>query len=140
MHSKINLNVIKNEYKIIPKKRLGQNFIFDNNILNKIISNILPIKNFNIIEIGPGPGGLTLAILKNRPKKIILIEKDIFFKIINNILTEYGDIESNLIIDDFLNFNLKKYISTNTKIVSNLLLFIYSILLKILPFNDALKK
>ena len=33
MHSKINLNVIKNEYKIIPKKRLGQNFIFDNNIL-----------------------------------------------------------------------------------------------------------
>ena len=51
--------------RVKPKKYLGQNFIFDQNILNKIISNILPIKNFNIIEIGPGPGGLTLAILKN---------------------------------------------------------------------------
>ena len=104
MLEEINLKNIKNKYKITPKKYLGQNFIFDQNILNKIISNILPIKNFNIIEIGPGPGGLTLAILKNRPKKIILIEKDSSFcKIINNILTEYGDIESNLIIDDFLN-------------------------------------
>ena len=109
MLEEINLKNIKNKYKIIPKKHLGQNFIFDQNILNKIISNILPIKNFNIIEIGPGPGGLTLAILKNKPKKIILIEKDSSFcKIINNILTEYNDIESNLIIDDFLNFNLEK--------------------------------
>ena len=69
MHEEINLTNIKNKYKIIPKKYLGQNFIFDQNILNKIISNILPIKNYNIIEIGPGPGGLTLAILKNKPKK-----------------------------------------------------------------------
>ena len=69
MYEEINLKNIKNKYKITPKKHLGQNFIFDQNILNKIISNILPIKNFNIIEIGPGPGGLTLAILKNNPKK-----------------------------------------------------------------------
>ena len=87
MHEEINLKNIKNKYKIIPKKHLGQNFIFDQNILNKIISNILPIKNYNIIEIGPGPGGLTLAILKNKPKKVILIEKDSSFcSIINNIL------------------------------------------------------
>ena len=59
MLEEINLKNIKNKYKIIPKKHLGQNFIFDQNILNKIISNILPIENFNIIEIGPGPGGLT---------------------------------------------------------------------------------
>ena len=118
MLEEINLKNIKNKYKITPKKHLGQNFIFDQNILNKIISNILPIKNFNIIEIGPGPGGLTLAILKNKPKKIILIEKDSSFcQIINNILTQYNDIESNLIIDDFLNFNLKKYINSNKKIV-----------------------
>ena len=73
MIEEINLKNIKNKYKIVPKKKLGQNFIFDQNILNKIISNILPVKNFDIIEIGPGPGGLTLAILKNKPKKIIEI-------------------------------------------------------------------
>ena len=82
----INLKNIKNKYKITPKKHLGQNFIFDQNILNKIISNILPIKNFNVIEIGPGPGGLTLAILKNNPKKITLIEKDSSFCSIINII------------------------------------------------------
>ena len=131
MHNEINLKNIKRKYKIIPKKRLGQNFIFDQNILNKIISNILPIKDFNIIEIGPGPGGLTLAILKNSPKKIILIEKDSSFSgLINNILKEYKHIKSNLIIDDFLNFNLEKHINSNTKIISNLPLSIYSNLIK----------
>ncbi len=142
MYSKINLNVIKNEYKIIPKKRLGQNFIFDNNILNKIISNILPIKNFNIIEIGPGPGGLTLAILKNKPKKIILIEKDdSFCNIINNILQEYKHVKSHLIIDDFLNFNLEKHINSSTKIISNLPYYLSSqILLKVLPLNKNIKE
>ena len=142
MPEEINLKNIKDKYKIIPKKHLGQNFIFDQNILSKIISYILPIKNFNIIEVGPGPGGLTLEILKNEPKKIILIEKDSSFcSIINNILSEYNHIESNLIIDDFLNFNLEKYINSNTKIVSNLPYYLSTqILLKVLPFNDKLKE
>ncbi len=138
MHEEIKLKNIKNKYKITPKKHLGQNFIFDQNILNKIISNILPIKNFNIIEIGPGPGGLTLAILKNNPKKITLIEKDSsFYNIINNILKAYNHIDSNLIIADFLKLKLDKHINSNTKIVSNLPYCISTqILLKVLPFND----
>ena len=142
MHEEVNLKNIKNKYKIIPKKHLGQNFIFDKNILNKIISNILPIKNFNIIEIGPGPGGLTLEILKNEPKKILLIEKDSSFcSILNNILKEYNHIENNLIIDDFLNFNLEKHINFDTKIVSNLPYYLSTqILLKVLPFNDGIKE
>ena len=142
MYEEINLKNIKKKYKIIPKKQLGQNFIFDQNILNKIISNILPIKNFDIIEIGPGPGGLTLAILKNNPKKMTLIEKDSSFcNIINNILKEYNHIESNLIIDDFLNFNLEKHINSNTKIVSNLPYYLSTkILLKVLPLYDGIKE
>ncbi len=138
MHEEINLKNIKNKYKIIPKKHLGQNFIFDQNILNKIVRNILPIKEFNIIEIGPGPGGLTLAILKNKPKKIILIEKDSSFSsLIKNILNEYKHIKSNLIIDDFLNFNLEKNLNSETKIISNLPYYLSTeILLKVLPFNE----
>ena len=57
------------------KKSLGQNFLIDQNIINKIV-NIVNIKDKNILEIGPGTGNLTLEILKRKPKKIILIEKD----------------------------------------------------------------
>ena len=142
MPDDINLRNIKNKYNIFPKKKLGQNFIFDKNILNKIISNILPIKNYNILEIGPGPGGLTLAILRNKPKKIILIEKDSSFKnIIKNILSEFSNINSELIIDDFLKIDLEKYLKTDTKIVSNLPYYLSSqILLKILPMNFNIKE
>jgi len=54
---------------IIPKKSLGQNFLKDKNIVNKII-NTININNNNIIEIGPGLGILTENILKLKPKKI----------------------------------------------------------------------
>ena len=60
---------------IKAKKSLGQNFLVDQNIINKII-NIVDIKDKNILEIGPGTGSLTLEILKKKPKKIIVIEKD----------------------------------------------------------------
>ena len=60
---------------IRPKKSVGQNFLIDQNVINKIVS-IVNIKDKNILEIGPGTGNLTLEILKRKPKKIILIEKD----------------------------------------------------------------
>ena len=62
---------------IKAKKSLGQNFLIDQNIINKII-NVVDIKNKNVLEIGPGTGNLTLEILKKSPKKVILVEKDIF--------------------------------------------------------------
>ena len=57
------------------KKNLGQNFLIDKNILEKII-NITNIKNKTVLEIGPGTGNLTSYILKKNPKKIFVIEKD----------------------------------------------------------------
>ena len=58
-----------------PKKSLGQNFLIDQNVITKII-NTGSIKNRNILEIGPGTGNLTKEIIKNNPKKIIVVEKD----------------------------------------------------------------
>ena len=58
------------------KKSLGQNFLIDKNIINKII-NLSEIKKKNIIEIGPGNGALTDEILKREPNSLLLIEKDI---------------------------------------------------------------
>ncbi len=67
---------------IKAKKSLGQNFLIDKNVINKII-NIVDIKNKNILEIGPGTGNLTFEILRKNPKKVILVEKDI---ILSNLL------------------------------------------------------
>ena len=60
---------------IKAKKSLGQNFLIDENILEKIV-NIIQIKQKNILEIGPGTGNLTSYILKKNPKKVMVIEKD----------------------------------------------------------------
>ncbi len=60
---------------IKAKKSLGQNFLIDQNIISKI-TDIVNIKDKNILEIGPGTGSLTREILKKKPKKITVIEKD----------------------------------------------------------------
>ena len=60
---------------IKAKKSLGQNFLIDANIINKI-TNLINIENRNILEIGPGTGNLTSSILKKKPRKILVIEKD----------------------------------------------------------------
>jgi len=64
------------KYNLAPKSNLGQNFILDSNLLAKIVASAPAIENQNIIEIGPGPGGLTREILKLKPKKLVVIEKD----------------------------------------------------------------
>ena len=60
---------------IKAKKSLGQNFLIDEDVINKII-NTGSIQNKNILEIGPGTGNLTRAILTKNPKKMFVIEKD----------------------------------------------------------------
>ncbi len=84
--------------RIKPKKSLGQNFLTDNNILDKII-NLINIKDRYILEVGPGSGNLTSRILKENPKKIVVIEKD------NNLaksLNENFKDQLTLINDDIL--------------------------------------
>ena len=60
---------------IKAKKSLGQNFLIDKNILNKIV-NLINIKDKFILEVGPGTGNLTSLILNKKPKKFYVIEKD----------------------------------------------------------------
>ncbi len=62
--------------KIKAKKSLGQNFLIDKNIINKIVNvgNILP--KSSILEIGAGTGNLTEYIFNKNPKKVFIIEKD----------------------------------------------------------------
>ncbi|MGV1985046.1 16S rRNA (adenine(1518)-N(6)/adenine(1519)-N(6))-dimethyltransferase RsmA [Agrobacterium sp. 22-221-1] len=58
------------------KKSLGQNFLFDLNLTQKIARTAGPLDGVTVIEVGPGPGGLTRAILSLGAKKIIAVERD----------------------------------------------------------------
>ena len=60
---------------IRAKKSLGQNFLIDREVLEKI-ANVVQIKDKTILEVGPGTGNLTSFILKKNPKKMFVIEKD----------------------------------------------------------------
>ena len=116
------------------KKSLGQNFLKDKNIILKIIS-LSKMTKRNIIEIGPGTGSLTDEILKQKPKSLILIEKDIkLFESLNKKYLKYKNIK--VICADILNYNLEKIVQDNSIIIGNLPYNISSqILVKIIRFK-----
>ena len=88
---------------IFAKKSLGQNYLIDKNIINKII-NREKIKNKNVIEIGPGKGALTKEIIKKKPRSLLLIEKD--DKLSKILKQEYSDKDKIEVLNpDVLKFN-----------------------------------
>ena len=86
---------------IEAKKSLGQNFLIDNNLLEKI-TNITKIENKTILEIGPGTGNLTSFILKKNPRKVVLIEKD---NDLSKILEKNFKDQVKIINEDILNLD-----------------------------------
>ena len=83
------------------KRSLGQNFLIDQNIIERIV-NLVDIKNKEILEVGPGTGNLTSFILKNNPKKVIVVEKDI--NLSENLRNTFQN-QISVINDDILNIN-----------------------------------
>ena len=83
---------------IRAKKSLGQNFLINKNILEKII-NATKIQNKIVLEIGPGTGNLTSYILKKNPKKFFVIEKD--NKLVNSLKDKFKN-QISIINDDVL--------------------------------------
>ena len=75
--------------KARAKKSLGQNFLIDKNIINKIVYLGDISEKDNILEIGPGTGNLTKEIIKKKPRKIFLIEKDTL--LYKNLKKEFKD-------------------------------------------------
>jgi len=64
------------EHGLWAKKSLGQHFLLDQNLTDKIVRCAGELSEHAVIEIGPGPGGLTRSILRHHPKQLIAIEKD----------------------------------------------------------------
>jgi 16S rRNA (adenine1518-N6/adenine1519-N6)-dimethyltransferase len=63
-------------FGIAPKKSLGQNFLLDLNLTSKVARASGPLTGVDVIEIGPGPGGLTRALLMNGTRSVTAIERD----------------------------------------------------------------
>ena len=113
------LREIIKEYNLKPKKKLGQNFLHDKNIISSIV-NKANIEDEDIIEIGPGPGILTESILNNKARSLLAIEKDDSFELnLKKIRSNYRD-NFDYLINDIIDFDFKKLTKKNYKFVSNL--------------------
>jgi 16S rRNA (adenine1518-N6/adenine1519-N6)-dimethyltransferase len=70
------LREVIRKHGLTPKKSLGQNFLFDLNLTARIARAAEPLENITVVEVGPGPGGLTRALLAFGARRIIAIERD----------------------------------------------------------------
>ena len=124
------------------KKRYGQNFLKDDNILNNIVNTIDITENDLVIEIGPGAGALTNKLL-NKTKKIICFEIDKQLEIYLNKFEETG---VKVIYGDFLDQDVKSYLNfsyDNLYIIANLPYYITTpiinkIIVDKIPVNKCL--
>lgn len=123
------LTTVLQTHGILPQKQLGQNFLLDENITRKIVTFAGSLTGKTVIEIGPGPGGLTRAILDAGVKRIIAIEYD---PICVRALQDLEDPRLTVIQQDALKVNWEELIipcSQNIKIIANLPYNIGSLLL-----------
>ncbi len=105
------LHQFLNEMGIQPKKGLSQNFLIDGNILNKMVDATEIAPGDTALEIGPGPGALTEALLA-RGANVIAIEKD---EKLAHHLERLQNGKLKIFIDDFRNIRLKRLLKENRK-------------------------
>ena len=106
-------------YNFYPKKRFGQNFLKNKDLLKKI-SELKNFENKSILEIGPGKGALTEYLLKKKPKKLLAIEKDEELKpFLVNIQNKYPEILK-IIFQDALTYDYSKIEDKKIFLVANL--------------------
>ena len=101
---------------IRAKKSLGQNFLIDKDIINKIVSTV-SITDNEILEVGPGTGNLTKEILKNNPSKMYLVEKDNFLA---ESLKEIMDERVVIFNEDILKFDTTSLSKNKIVVFGNL--------------------
>ena len=122
----ISLKDTVQKYGLLAKKSLGQNFLLDMNITRKIVRESLRFRgkanlsDDNMIEVGPGPGGLTRAIAENMPKSLTVIEMDErCLQIMEELKAESG-VKINIISGDALRQNFITLAEKPRSIISNL--------------------
>ena len=114
------LKDVISKYEIRAKKSLGQNFLLDLNLTSKIARYAGNLKHSDVLEIGPGPGGLTRSLLNEGARQVVSIEKD------NRCIAALEEIQSlfpgrlKLVQGDALSMNVTQYLTDPIKIIANL--------------------
>ncbi len=119
-----------------PKKSLGQNFLHDKNIIDKIIKVSKMSSNDEVLEIGPGTGNLTEIIINQNPKKIFVVEKDTMLA--KDLEKKFSD-KINVIANDILTIPDKFFSEKNFLILGNLPYNISTKILSNFCLNNNLK-
>ncbi|XP_017761887.1 PREDICTED: dimethyladenosine transferase 1, mitochondrial [Eufriesea mexicana] len=103
-------------YRLKAIKHLSQNFILDKNLSDKIVKRVGNLAECHVLEVGPGPGGLTQSILTCQPRKLTVIEKDTRFKPSLEMLADaFASVngEMEIIFDDIMKINMSNIFSEN---------------------------
>lgn len=108
------------EHELNARKSLGQNFLLDLNLTRKIARTSGSLEDHDVLEIGPGPGGLTRSLLMEGARRVVAVEKDHrCINALNEISAAYPG-RLKVIEGDAKELNASEHISTPTRIVANL--------------------
>jgi 16S rRNA (adenine1518-N6/adenine1519-N6)-dimethyltransferase len=118
LYCEIEIAKLLRKHKIVLKKSLGQNLLLDLDACKKIASTV-SLEDEVVIEIGPGVGNLTQSILQNKPKQLIVIEKDSTLK---SVLSQLESKSSILRVEyaDAMHTSLSLFTSNPVHIFGNL--------------------
>ena len=114
------LKDVISKHQLRAKKSLGQNFLLDLNLTSKIARYAGNLDQFDILEIGPGPGGLTRSLLHEGARKVVAIEKD------NRCIEALEEIQATfpgrlkLLQGDALSTNASEHLADPVRIIANL--------------------
>ncbi len=108
------------EHGLSAKKSLGQNFLLDGNLLGKIVRAAGPLTGKTVYEVGPGPGGLTRAILAANPARLVAVEKDSRCVEALQALRAHFASPLEIIGDDALGMNEAELLGQNVEVIANL--------------------
>ena len=114
------LKDVISKHKLSAKKSLGQNFLLDLNLTSKIARYAGNLEQSDVLEIGPGPGGLTRSLLNEGARKVVAIEKDTrCIAALEEIQAKFTE-KLKIVQGDALSTEVRQYLTHPVQIIANL--------------------